>query len=894
MLPPAEGPTSSESGRASQSGRADLSGLSDLSDLADLADQARPGRTAVFTIISKNYLHYARTLHQSLAQTNPDWEQWVLLADRVDGHFDPAKEDFRLIALDELSIPELPKFCFRYSILELNTAAKPWGFRWLFAQGYERVVYLDPDICVYGPLTQIVTAWESGALAVLTPHLTRRLPSDGHRPGEHDILVAGAYNLGFLALARHAELEGLLSYWCEKSLTEFSVDLKAGLFTDQRWMDLVPGLFSDVRILKHPGYNVAYWNLPTRQVHEAGGQLSVDGEPLVFFHFSGLNPDHPEDLSRHQDRYRLGELGAVEALVKRYCEALIRNGYERARKLPYAFGFLSDGTPIPQELRRLYQLSDELAQLAGDDPFALDIATLNSCKDGGSPPISWIMRAVYSIRPDLQQAFPDPAGRSRVAFSDWFFANAAREHSLDAAFILAAPARQRRIQRWRKRAQQVQQLRSLPMPRWEVLTSAAAKGVAAWRAGRLPLSSPRKLMQLFHHHALEQAQLGFLGAAAHAEAPASKLRAPASTSRRTSSPSPAPLPGVTLIGYVQDPTGVGESARACAQALKTVGVPFALRDARTPGLPQERFPINLLHVNADQTPVVYRQLGPKLFDDRYSIGIWHWELDELPDEYLASFEFLDELWAPSEFILRCLSAKSPIPVVHMPHAVSAKASPAASRSAFGLPADVFLFLVMYDMLSVQERKNPFGAIEAFARAFPVPGDARLVIKLSHGSSRPAELAQLRERVAKIPGVIILDRILERQEVYDLQAVCDAFVSLHRSEGWGLNLSESMLLGKPVIATAYSGNLDFMNRQNSCLVDYRLVPLQTDFGPYRSGNHWAEPDLDQAASYMRLLFEDAAQRKQLGERAAHTIATDYSPLAAGLRYQRRLRQIERFR
>lgn len=304
--------------------------------------------------------------------------------------------------------------------------------------------------------------------------------------------------------------------------------------------------------------------------------------------------------------------------------------------------------------------------------------------------------------------------------------------------------------------------------------------------------------------------------------------------------------------------------------------------------------MNLLHVNADQTPIVYRQLGRKLFEDRYSVGIWHWELDELPDEYLASFEFLDELWAPSLFILRCLSDKSPIPVVHMPHAVSASASPTASRSAFGLPADAFLFLVMYDMLSIQERKNPLGAIEAFARAFPTPGDARLVIKLSHGSSRPTDLAQLHERVAKIPGVIILDRILERQAVYDLQASCDAFVSLHRSEGWGLNLSESMLLGKPVIATAYSGNMDFMNRQNSCLVDYRLAPLQTDFGPYRRGNHWADPDLDQAASYMRLLFEDAAQRREIGERAARTIATEYSPQAAGLRYLRRLRQIERFR
>jgi hypothetical protein len=309
-------------------------------------------QTIVCTIVSKNYLAYARTLMRSVSAQHPGWQPWVLLVDRVDGYFDPAQEPFRLVTIEELPIPERAAMLFRYGVVEMNTAAKPWLIEWLFREkGAARVVYLDPDIYVYSPLTDVEDRLDGGSLAVLTPHLTGRV-LDGHWPGERDILVSGTYNLGFIALSRQRDLEPLLEFWRQKSRSEFEIDIRNGLFTDQKWIDLVPGLFADVGILRDEGHNVAYWNLAQRRVERADGGYRVNGVRLVYFHFSGLDPLHPESLSRYQDRFRLSQLGAVRDLVEEYCRAVVAHGHERCRAWPYAFGRFHDGVPVTDLLRR--------------------------------------------------------------------------------------------------------------------------------------------------------------------------------------------------------------------------------------------------------------------------------------------------------------------------------------------------------------------------------------------------------------------------------------------------------------------------------------------------------------------------------------------------------------
>jgi glycosyltransferase involved in cell wall biosynthesis len=303
--------------------------------------------------------------------------------------------------------------------------------------------------------------------------------------------------------------------------------------------------------------------------------------------------------------------------------------------------------------------------------------------------------------------------------------------------------------------------------------------------------------------------------------------------------------------------------------------------------------VSLLHVNADQTPAAAIGLGEEFFRDRYTIGVWAWELEEFPDAFLPAFNHVQEVWAPSRFIHEAVAEKSPVPVVHMPFVVTAAPAPGISRQDFGLPQDGFLFLMMYDTLSIQERKNPLGALEAFRRAFPSRSRVGLVIRVNHAASRPEDVAIVRQQAANTAGVFLLDRPMSRRDAQALHLSCDAFVSLHRSEGLGLNIAEAMLLNKPVVVTGWSGNMDFTTHQNACLVDYELVTLSMDYGPYRQGNRWAEPDLDHAAELMVRLVEDTAFRHKLAASGRTTIARQFSAHAVGARYLRRVAAIRRW-
>jgi glycosyltransferase involved in cell wall biosynthesis len=309
---------------------------------------------------------------------------------------------------------------------------------------------------------------------------------------------------------------------------------------------------------------------------------------------------------------------------------------------------------------------------------------------------------------------------------------------------------------------------------------------------------------------------------------------------------------------------------------------------RTPSLAQQAdYGTSVYHVNADQIPAVHDQLRHVFDASSYNIGCWHWELPELPDAWIASAEPLDEIWATSAFIQSAISRKVTIPVVHMPHGIEVTNVEACSPEEFGVPRGRFTFLCMFDFGSVVHRKNPLGAVEAFRRVFPAESSPALLIKAGDSSSHPEEYAELGERLRGIPNVYLTDRMLSRARVNGLLAACDCLVSLHRAESFGLILAEAMYLGKPVVATGWSGNMDFMNTGNSCPVGYELVTLDRTYMAYEAGQQWAEPDIDQASHLMRRVVEDSAYRTQLGERARDTIRSRFSPEAAGLRYRRRL-------
>ena len=363
-------------------------------------------KTAVFSIVSPNYRHFARVLMKSVERNHPEWDRFVLL---VGGTVPPDPEPFTTVPLDALVLPDPRRFTFRYTILELNTAVKPWMFAHLFARGYDRVVYLDPDIVVYSPLAEL-DALPPSTFLVLTPHLTGAIGGDTH-PSERSILLAGSYNLGFLCVSRHAALPRFLQWWQDKLEYQCVAEPARGLFVDQRWMDLAPGLFHDVAILRHDGYNAAYWNFRQRRIAD----LTVNGQPLRFFHFSGFDPAVPELASKHQHGLKVADVPGVGALFADYQSALVAAGWQAFRDAPYAFAAFSDGTPIPNAARIAYRESPELQTAAGENPFARPelFRGLRDARRGALAPK--VYTALSSMRP-LVRLFPRPL---RTAMRDF-------------------------------------------------------------------------------------------------------------------------------------------------------------------------------------------------------------------------------------------------------------------------------------------------------------------------------------------------------------------------------------------------------------------------------------------------------------------------------------------
>jgi hypothetical protein len=317
------------------------------------------------TIISPNYLAYARVLRDSLAMHAPGAPLEVLIVGRDDDAARAAVAESGLDATfaSALGLPDFEQLAYKFDIVELNTALKPTFLKALFARGHDEVVYLDPDIRLFAPLAPVDDALREAEI-VLIPHSLAPV-MDGLRPSDIDFLRGGTFNLGFIALRRGSQSAALLDWWERRCLAQGFNDPSFGTFVDQKWLDLAPSYFERVKILKHRGCNVAYWNLHEREVTQAGGQLRVDGEPLVFFHFSGVDVRAPDRLSRHQSRH-VPEPGSLLAgLVRDYCDALLAAGHGKWSGLIYPFGRLDDGTPITSLMRR----AAACLEMDAADPF---------------------------------------------------------------------------------------------------------------------------------------------------------------------------------------------------------------------------------------------------------------------------------------------------------------------------------------------------------------------------------------------------------------------------------------------------------------------------------------------------------------------------------------------
>jgi hypothetical protein len=324
------------------------------------------------TIIAKNYVAFARTLAQSFRSFHPEYKVYVLIVDDFEGYINPADECFEIVKLTDLGIPNLPGFCFKYDVKELCTAAKAHLLDYLIREkSVDRLLYLDPDILVTGPLDGIYEKLGTYDI-VLTPHLDTDYPDDDLLPDEGHILRAGQFNLGFIGVNSSENAKSFLNWWKPKLYKKCVVDLLNGYFVDQKFIDFVPIFFKNLLVEKDVGYNVAYWNLHGRRISGESGDWKCNDGPLYFFHFSGYTPESaaisshvPSSLSR----YRLSNRPDLRKLFAEYKNLLIRNGYKQASTWPYTFGYFKTGERIPDNLRLYYRSLPGKWRSLGD-PFA--------------------------------------------------------------------------------------------------------------------------------------------------------------------------------------------------------------------------------------------------------------------------------------------------------------------------------------------------------------------------------------------------------------------------------------------------------------------------------------------------------------------------------------------
>lgn len=347
--------------------------------------------------------------------------------------------------------------------------------------------------------------------------------------------------------------------------------------------------------------------------------------------------------------------------------------------------------------------------------------------------------------------------------------------------------------------------------------------------------------------------------------------------------------GVNLIGYAQAEMGLGEALRNTAYALKDVQVPFIVRKLNVQLLNRQdnqsldayvseycAYGINLIGINPDMLYRIPTWVGYEEWAKRYNVGYWFWELENFPHEWRYARYLVDEVWVNTDFVANAVRQLHP-KVFKIPFAIDFDTpDPRFNRSYFGLPESGFLFLFSYDFNSSTARKNPQAVINAFRRAFPdLATPVRLAVKSINGEQNPEALAGLKVALGDDPRIFWVDGYLTTEAMRGLLNTADAYVSLHRAEGLGLGMAESMYLGKPVIATDYSGNTEFMNADNSCLVSYSKVPVRAGEYPYHEGQFWADPDIDSAATWMSRLVNEPGLSATVGANAAAFMRAHHS-------------------
>ncbi|MGH2713565.1 MAG: glycosyltransferase [Thermoleophilaceae bacterium] len=742
-------------------------------------------------------------------------------------------EPFATIDLADTDPPVVQELAADQRWAEVVQVLQPRLLERLLADGADVAVWLDAAVDVLAPLEPVECLVASHPLAVAM-RLAGDPPIDDRQPDVRQLRAAGRVEPGMVAAAPAAG--PMLEWWANRAAPAGRTPSRPG-----RWLQTAPSAFRDLGIVSDPGCGLSAWNAHQRRLERDGDTLLANGRRLRYLHLDSFDPTRPFLIYRGFDRTALSDEPLLAEVCADYARRLLEAGWKDTRRSNDIGRLLPNGSVFDDRLARLH------AEAAAGGANFGDVFSPSGCEAfgrwlaepaprGAGHGVTRYLFHVYRERDDVIRAYPDLDGPDGSGFAGWAWVFGAREMDIPERYLPPRP-------------------QGIDPPEWIKRRDTPLTGPPE----RLPRGS-------------------------------------------------CPAPAVNVVGILHGTLGLGEAARGYVRALKAVGVPVGASsvDLRTlvgPGAPahdegyglvdfeeleQVDSGFNLVCVNADELPRFADWIGESFFREHPTIGVWAWETDRIPDRWAPAFRLVDEIWVYSSYVAENLGRVSPVPVVPVPPPV-VPPDPAGASVDLGVPPG-FRFLFMFDFLSTIQRKNPVGLIEAFRSAFARGEGPQLVVKTINGRHRFEALEEVRWAARGRPDVHVVDHSLSPRARDALLVSCDCYLSLHRSEGFGLTLAECMALGKPVIGTAYSATTDFMTEENSYPVSHGMTRVGADCEIYPASGTWAEPNLAEAAAQMRRVLERPDEARARGERARADIERLYSPAAVGKRARARLEEL----
>lgn len=784
-------------------------------------------KIAIMSICSTNYFPYVKTLFTSLKTYHPEANLFLCLADHQNPDFPLGIEEVEIIEAKNLGIPHFNDFAFRYDIMEFNTAIKPFMMKFLIEQkNFDQVVYLDPDIELFAPMKPVFHALNNGADFVITPHITN--PAEGKEyPNDIGVMKAGIYNLGFIAVSNSNEVINFLHWWGRRLRFQCINNQNEGIFVDQKFVDLLPAFHNNVKILRNTNLNVAYWNLEQRKLEEKENGWFVDGEPLIFFHFSGININNNQRLSKHSQAFTDNLEPPLQGLINHYITQLKRFSFPETLKPKYAYETFTNNIFIADLFRKCYR---ELDHIWFENPFISFPEYLNKFNHNFIDPLDYpltnLMYFTWLQREDLQKAFNINEQNERKDYTFWFIGSA-EENQIDSYFL-------------------------------EPILD------------QIAVNLPTNYLSFNHHNYSQNVPdlniIGYLCAETGVGHAGRMMAQSLETSELN-------IKGFNVTTNV---LARQEDTRLNHLLSQEIDGKIHIYNVNA-----DQLGIVKNEINAISKPPLYKINMPFWELSKFP-PIWLKNYENI-NEIWAPSRFI-QTTLQTAISIPVIWMPPAVTIDEIPKIDRSFYNLPENTFLFHFNFDFSSYATRKNPVAVID------AYRLAFRNYYAEIPTALVIKTMGYDSESKNLQQLIEFIDGESDVIIINQQMTHNEALGLMNCCDCYISLHRSEGFGYTLAEAMLLGKPVISTNYSGTKDFINYQTGFPVDYQLISLETHEYPCAEGQKWANPDINHAAWLMKQVIKDEFQTKTIAKQGQEKILQDYSPQIVGKRYINRLHQI----